>query len=82
LVFDVSHVSTAVNMSASPTSDKMHNNDVSKAGNDVKELPQEEVKPASPAMPTFPEGGSKAWGVVIGCWCTSFASFGVVNSFG
>lgn len=30
----------------------------------------------------FPEGGLKAWLVVLGCWCTSFASFGYVNSFG
>lgn len=33
-------------------------------------------------MPHFPEGGTKAWLVVLGCWCTSFASFGYVNSFG
>jgi hypothetical protein len=30
----------------------------------------------------FPEGGLRAWMVVLGCWCTSFASFGYVNSFG
>jgi hypothetical protein len=30
----------------------------------------------------FQEGGLKAWLVVFGCWCTSFASFGYVNSFG
>lgn len=30
----------------------------------------------------FSEGGLKAWLVVFGCWCTSFASFGYVNSFG
>ncbi|RFU75119.1 major facilitator superfamily domain, general substrate transporter [Trichoderma arundinaceum] len=30
----------------------------------------------------FPEGGLRAWLVVLGCWCTSFASFGYVNSFG
>lgn len=41
-----------------------------------------EQKPAPPAMPNFPEGGTKAWLVVLGCWCTSFASFGYVNSFG
>ncbi|THW22493.1 MFS general substrate transporter [Aureobasidium pullulans] len=35
-----------------------------------------------PVMPLFPEGGTKAWLVVLGCWCTSFASFGIVNSFG
>lgn len=30
----------------------------------------------------YPEGGLRAWLVVFGCWCTSFASFGYVNSFG
>ena len=51
--------------------------------------PKEEVsgdatdqKSPPPAMPHFPEGGTKAWLVVLGCWCTSFASFGYVNSFG
>jgi len=64
-------------------SDRMPNNAVSQPVSNVdKELQQEEAKPAAPAMPTFPEGGSQAWGVVIGCWCTSFASFGIVNSFG
>ncbi|KAH9217689.1 major facilitator superfamily domain-containing protein [Leptodontidium sp. 2 PMI_412] len=32
--------------------------------------------------PTFPEGGLKAWLVVLDCWCASFASFGYTNSFG
>jgi hypothetical protein len=32
--------------------------------------------------PVFPEGGSKAWLVVLGCWCASFASYGILNSFG
>lgn len=41
-----------------------------------------EQKPQTPAMPDFPDGGTKAWMVVFGCWCTSFASFGIVNSFG
>ena len=70
-------------MSSSLTSDKMHTDDGSQGENNISDLPQEEeAKPAPPAMLTFPEGGSKAWGVVIGCWCTSFASFGIVNSFG
>ncbi|KAL7626426.1 hypothetical protein AAE478_003198 [Parahypoxylon ruwenzoriense] len=43
---------------------------------------QEEPSQAAPVMPQFPEGGFKAWMVVLGCWCTSFASFGIVNSFG
>ncbi|CAD0048075.1 unnamed protein product [Aureobasidium pullulans] len=33
-----------------------------------------------PVMPLFPEGGTKAWLVVLGCWCTSFASFGIDRS--
>ena len=60
----------------------MHTDDGSQGENNANDPSQEEAKPAPPAMPTFPEGGSKAWGVVIGCWCTSFASFGIVNSFG
>lgn len=43
---------------------------------------EEKSLPAAPAPPSFPEGGLKAWLVVLGCWCTSFASFGIVNSFG
>ncbi|KAL6900170.1 major facilitator superfamily domain-containing protein [Trichoderma evansii] len=35
-----------------------------------------------PVQHEFSEGGLKAWLVVFGCWCTSFASFGYVNSFG
>jgi hypothetical protein len=40
-----------------------------------------EQKP-QPVAHQFPEGGLKAWLVVLGCWCASFASFGYVNSFG
>lgn len=43
---------------------------------------EEEKTPAPAVMPVFLEGGTKAWLVVLGCWCTSFASFGIVNSFG
>ncbi|KAH8655726.1 major facilitator superfamily domain-containing protein [Xylariales sp. PMI_506] len=43
------------------------------------EKPQDQA-PASAQQ--YPEGGSRAWLVVLGCWCTSFASFGYVNSFG
>ena len=48
-----------------------------------QELPENSIdqKP-QPAAHHFPEGGLKAWLVVVGCWCTSFASFGYVNSFG
>lgn len=32
--------------------------------------------------PSFAEGGTRAWLVVVGCWCVAFASFGIVNTFG
>ncbi|KAB5583464.1 major facilitator superfamily domain-containing protein [Coniochaeta sp. 2T2.1] len=44
--------------------------------------PSSSEKPQAPTQPQFPDGGTKAWLVVLGCWCTSFASFGIVNSFG
>lgn len=49
---------------------------------DSKTAESTEEKPQPIVPPVFPEGGSKAWLVVLGCWCTSFASFGIVNSFG
>jgi hypothetical protein len=45
-------------------------------------LPELPEKPVEHLQPQFPDGGAKAWLVVLGCWCTSFASFGIVNSFG
>jgi hypothetical protein len=44
--------------------------------------PEVSEKPSEHIQPQFPDGGAKAWLVVLGCWCTSFASFGIVNSFG
>lgn len=32
--------------------------------------------------PTFPEGGSRAWSVVLGAWCVSFSTFGYMNAYG
>ena len=54
------------------------------ASRDESRADKEHVSTGEPksVMPLFPEGGSKAWLVVLGCWCTSFASFGIVNSFG
>ncbi|KAK6008125.1 hypothetical protein QM012_000028 [Aureobasidium pullulans] len=47
---------------------------------------KQEAGPASPATatpaPSFAEGGTRAWLVVVGCWCVAFASFGIVNTFG
>ncbi|KAH0379841.1 MFS general substrate transporter, partial [Aureobasidium melanogenum] len=52
---------------------------------DVENNKQEaESAPSTPATPapSFPEGGTRAWLVVVGCWCVAFASFGIVNTFG
>ncbi|BCS20328.1 MCT family MFS transporter [Aspergillus puulaauensis] len=38
---------------------------------------------ASNRSPTgVPDGGTAAWLVILGCWCTSFCSFGWLNSVG
>lgn len=34
----------------------------------------------SPAAHVAPDGGLAAWSVVLGAWCTSFCSFGWMNS--
>ncbi|KAI0121757.1 major facilitator superfamily domain-containing protein [Xylariales sp. AK1849] len=48
-----------------------------------RETPEESVvEPPRQAAHKFAEGGTKAWLVVVGCWCTSFATFGYMNSFG
>ncbi|KAL2816013.1 major facilitator superfamily domain-containing protein [Aspergillus cavernicola] len=41
-------------------------------------------KASSPDQPggSAPDGGTSAWLVVLGCWCTSFCSFGWLNSVG
>ncbi|KAF2503373.1 MFS general substrate transporter [Lophium mytilinum] len=44
---------------------------------DVEKVPQPEP-PGSDA----PDGGAAAWLVVLGTWCTSFCSFGWLNSVG
>jgi hypothetical protein len=30
----------------------------------------------------FPEGGARAWMVVLGAFCVSFSTFGYMNAFG
>ncbi|KAJ5641972.1 hypothetical protein N7490_005972 [Penicillium lividum] len=41
----------------------------------------EEAKPSQPQF-TFPEGGTRAWGVVAGAFCISFCTFGYLNAYG
>lgn len=47
-------------------------------------LKEEEAgyQPAAPAPASNapPDGGLRAWLVVLGAWCTSFCSFGWINS--
>ncbi len=69
---DPTHASAAeLDLESKP--DSVHGNKVPDDATDQK--PQQVAH-------HFPEGGLKAWLVVLGCWCTSFASFGFVNSFG
>ncbi|KAG9758964.1 MFS general substrate transporter, partial [Aureobasidium melanogenum] len=49
--------------------------------NNKQEAESAPSTPATPA-PSFAEGGTRAWLVVVGCWCVAFASFGIVNTFG
>ncbi|KIM60262.1 hypothetical protein SCLCIDRAFT_1217038 [Scleroderma citrinum Foug A] len=42
----------------------------------------EPERPTLPNPPDFPDGGLRAWSVVIGALLMSFATFGWVNSFG
>jgi hypothetical protein len=39
-----------------------------------------EKAPNQPSRPQAPDGGLKAWLVVLGAWCTAFCSFGWLNS--
>ncbi|KAH7131116.1 major facilitator superfamily transporter [Dactylonectria macrodidyma] len=49
----------------------------------VTEQPDEEAAaPAGGYKSDAPDGGLKAWLVVLGAWCTSFCSFGWLNSVG
>ncbi|KKK23533.1 putative monocarboxylate transporter [Aspergillus rambellii] len=50
------------------------NHEVNNTGN------EEQKKSAGP--PTFPEGGLRAWLVVLGAFCVSFSTFGYMNAYG
>jgi len=41
-----------------------------------------EKPPQPPAFPTFPDGGTRAWLVVIGAMLANACSFGYSGSFG
>ncbi|KAK1752337.1 MFS general substrate transporter [Echria macrotheca] len=42
----------------------------------------EQAPPGQSLTPEIPDGGLRAWMVVLGCWCVSFVSFGIISSFG
>lgn len=45
---------------------------------DIAESPES----SSPPVLEYPEGGWKAWSVVIGAWCAMIPSMGLLNSLG
>lgn len=69
------------------------NGDAPEANPSVEELPYlwaspplavsfEPEKPHAQEVPDFPDGGTRAWSVVIGALFMSFGTFGWINSFG
>ena len=42
----------------------------------------EQTEPHEPDSATHPEGGWRAWGVVLGSWLATFSSMGLMNSIG
>lgn len=46
----------------------------------VTEQPDTEAAPPAGYKSDAPNGGTTAWLVVLGAWCTSFCSFGWINS--
>ncbi|WVW83925.1 hypothetical protein I302_105948 [Kwoniella bestiolae CBS 10118] len=44
--------------------------------------PDIEKAPTKTAVPDIPDGGLRAWLCVLGSWLTTFATFGIANSFG
>lgn len=60
-------------MNPSPTTTLTEKNDVETAPTGISEEKKTVMKEA-------PDGGAAAWLVVLGAWCTSFCSFGWINS--
>lgn len=48
----------------------------------TSDLPSEEASDGEDEKGDFPEGGLKAWSVVVGSFCGSFSVFGILNSSG
>lgn len=50
----------------------------------LKEINDQNIEQSSPIHPSdeYPEGGTKAWLVVLGAWCAMIPSMGLLNSLG
>ncbi|KAI1611318.1 MFS transporter, MCP family, solute carrier family 16, member 10 [Exophiala viscosa] len=74
----------------------MSDNDVEKSGQLEQPTPAPPQEPPNPStlgeeevshsramsVPSFPEGGTRAWTTVLGCWAVMFFTFGYINAFG
>ncbi len=63
------------------TENPEYQTDSSNTGVDVV-VDAEKATEAKPWGHDAPDGGAVAWLVVFGAWCTSFCSFGWLNSMG
>ena len=48
----------------------------------IDESNKKSARPSGPNPVDFPDGGLKAWSVVLGGWCCLFSSFGWINCIG
>lgn len=66
------------NLESQPWDNNESRSSVTVAGSPNEQQPVVDEK----EVPPPPDGGLEAWLVVVGAWCTSFCSFGWVNSIG
>ncbi|KAL4903513.1 hypothetical protein BDW74DRAFT_179929 [Aspergillus multicolor] len=69
-------------MTSSASSHTMDPPSNTKGNNVEKASPVPETNPNNPNPDEFPDGGLKAWLVVLGAWCCLFCSYGWVNTIG
>ena len=53
-----------------------------KHGIDFQERDLPQIAPSESDRDQYPEGGLKAWSVVLGAWCAMIPSMGLLNSLG
>ncbi|KAG5978730.1 hypothetical protein E4U55_006014 [Claviceps digitariae] len=53
-----------------------------KTGTENTPPDREQQRPQDESEPPAPDGGTVAWLVVLGAWCTMFCTFGWINSIG